>query len=279
MIEALHLLERADLPKLGHFAKSSKSFFWLAQISHCQTLGFLSEAHLKSVSKLDLSPASRTKRETAAAVWQQMQEGKWPFAAKLKDSTSPNHSDGVVVADHWGNVAVVTHSINTVLWGDTGIFVGGISIPDSASFQQAAILQAGPGKRLPDPTCPLLILKDGKPLLGSSAIGGGLHQRTLQVLCSMLDFGMDPQAAVEQPAFTLPAYGVGVPTVQVEQGHFNPDFLDAVRAMGQPVKVLSPLEAAAARGYWVGIHVPPGNLHRRAIGTRKPPLPSVAEAY
>ena len=49
--------------------------------------------------------------------------------------SAPSHTDGLVVADKWGNVAVVNHTINTVLWGNTGIFVDGISIPDSAAFQ------------------------------------------------------------------------------------------------------------------------------------------------
>jgi gamma-glutamyltranspeptidase / glutathione hydrolase len=280
MIEALHLLERADLPRTGHFASSPKSLFWLLQISHLQILGFLSESTLKGFPGVDLTPQSRVKRETAAILWQQMQDGKWPFAAKLKEGTTPpNHSDGVVAVDQWGNVAVVTHSINTTLWGDTAIFVGGISIPDSATFQQDMIHRTGPGKRLPDPTCPLLVLKDGKPVLGSSAIGGGLHQRTLQVLSSFLDFNMDPQAAVEQPAFMLPAFSMGMPTAQVEKDHFDKKVVEALRGLGQPVKELSPTESGAFRGYWIGVHIPVGSNLRRGVGTRKAPLPSVAEGY
>jgi gamma-glutamyltranspeptidase/glutathione hydrolase len=281
MIEALHLLERADLPKHGHYATSPLSLFWLMQISHCQVLGFLDETTLEKYQGLDLTPRSRVKRQTAAAIWQRMQEGKWTFSAKLgkKDDTPPGHSDGVVVMDRWGNVAAVTHSINTTLWGDTGLFVGGVSIPDSATFQQDAIKRAGPGNRLPDPMCPLIILKDGKPLLASSAIGGGLHQRTLQVLTSVLDFGMDPQAAVERPAFLLPAFSGGPATAQVEKGQFDRKLLDAVRALGQPIKELSAQQAGTYRGYWVGVHVEPKGGLRRAVGTRQAPLPSVAEGY
>ena len=79
--------------------------------------------------------------------------------------------------DHWGNVAAVTHSIYTAIWGNTGIFVAGISIPDPAAFLQDAIKRAGPGRRLPDAISPLIITRDGKPILASTAIGGGLHQQ------------------------------------------------------------------------------------------------------
>jgi hypothetical protein len=29
------------------------------------------------------------------------------------------HTDGLVVVDQWGDVAVVNHTINTMLWGKT----------------------------------------------------------------------------------------------------------------------------------------------------------------
>jgi gamma-glutamyltranspeptidase len=174
---------------------------------------------------------SRVKKETAAGIWQRMVDGKWTLAAKLRvaGDLPQNHSDGIAVADRWGNVAAVTHSIYTDSWGNTGLFVGGISIPDAGAFQQAAILETGAGKRLPESMCPLIVLKDDKPVLGSSAIGAGLHQQTLQVLTSVLDFGMDPEAAVEQPAFLMADFAASPPLAQVERGKFDGKLLDAVR--------------------------------------------------
>jgi gamma-glutamyltranspeptidase / glutathione hydrolase len=281
LIEALHILERADLPKMGHYATTPASLFWLMQISHCQILDYLPANVLKNFDGLDLTAPSRLKKETAADIWQRMQDGKWTFAAKIRTEADspPNHSDGIVVADRWGNMAAITHSINTSSWGHTALFVGGISIPDAAAIQQAAIQETGAGKRLPDPMCPLIVLKDDKPVLGSSAIGGGLHQKTLQVLSSVLDFGMDPAAAAEQPAFLLPAFSASLPVAQVERGKFDGKLLDAVRILGQQVRELSVQEAGAFRGYWVGVQIAPKSNLRRGIGTRQSPLPSVAERY
>jgi gamma-glutamyltranspeptidase/glutathione hydrolase len=281
MVEALHLLAEANLPKHGNYTQSPTSLFWLMQISHCQILSFLPSSTLKKFQGLDLSPSSRLRRETSAGIWNQMQEGKWPFAAKVKEvgGDRPAHSDGIVVADRWGNVAAVTHSINTTLWGDTGLFVGGISIPDSASFQQAAIKEAGPGNRLADPMCPLIVLHKGQPVLASSAIGGGLHPRTLQILSSVFDFGMDAQTAVEEPAFLLPEFTAGKPITQVESGQFSKKLVDGVVALGQQVKEINAQQAAAFRGYWVGVQLDPTGGVRRAVGTRKGPLPSRAEGY
>jgi gamma-glutamyltranspeptidase/glutathione hydrolase len=281
MVEALHLLALADLAKRPQGASSAENLFWLMQIGNCQALGFLAEEKLKNFSGLDLTARSRLKKETAAGIWEQMEQGKWSLGAALRkgEEGPPKHSDGLVVVDQWGNMAAVTHSINTVLWGNTGLFVDGVSIPDAASFQQQAIQRAGPGNRLADPMCPLIVLKEGKPVLGSSAIGGGLHQLTLQMLASVLDFQVDPQAAIDSPAFLAPSFFSTPPKAQVTKGEFDAKIIDQLKALGQPVAELSAAEAAGHRGYWVGVQVVPQTQLRRGVGARKPPLPAAAQGY
>jgi len=277
MLEALRLVEMADLPKSGHYTASATSLYWLMQIASCQVLSFLGRDSLKSFQGLDLTARSRTKPETTRAIWNKMQDRTWPFVAKPAQVAA--HSDGVVAVDRLGNIAAVTHSANAILWGSTGIFVDGVSVPDSASFQQMAVREAGPGKRLPDPMVPMIVRKDGKPVLATSTIGTGLHQRTLQILTSVFDFEMDPQAAAEQPAFLLPAYGLGPATAQVEKGDFDARVLEALRGMGQKVKEVTDLEASATRGYWVGAAIDPKTGKRQGFGTRKAPLPAIGLAY
>jgi len=80
----------------------------------------------------------------------------------------------------------MTHSINTEIWGESGLFIDGVSIPDSGSFQQYDILQSGPGKRVSDPMCPGIVFKNNKPLLGFSSIGTGLFEETVDNLFNVL---------------------------------------------------------------------------------------------
>ncbi len=61
---------------------------------------------------------------------------------------------------------------------------------------------------------------------------------------------MDPQAAVDTPAF-LPN--------GVESGTFDPKVLDTLKALGMKVNILSPKEAQL--GYWVGVQVNPTHHH------------------
>lgn len=247
-IEGLNLLELANLKQFGHYTTSPKSLLWLMEIAQCQKLTW----QWQEYTEKDLSPKSRATKQTAAWIWQQMQSGKWRWLPDAMKKSGPGHTDALVVVDQWGNMAVVNHTINTVLWGDTGLFVDGVSIPDSAAFQGRPIADAGPGNRLPIGMSPLILLRDGKPVLGSSTTGGGLHPKHLQVLVNLLDFGMDPQTAVDTPAFV----GHGS---DVEHGTFDPKVLRGVKELGMKVNILSPKEASMTRGYWVGIQIDPAS--------------------
>ncbi len=161
-------------------------------------------------------------------------------------------------------MAAVVHTINSGLWGD-GMLVDGISIPNAASFQQELIAKIGPGTRLPDPTHPVIVLRDGKPVLASATIGGGLHEATLQCLHNALDFGMNPKEALEAPQFgTAPLQ----PTLSYQQGtlagQFPDELLTAVRALGQEIVVLPPEEAALVPGYWIAVSIDAATGVRRA---------------
>jgi len=224
------------------------------EIAACQKLTWL----WPEFTERDLSPNSRATKQTSAWIWQQMQNGKWCWLPDTMKQNRPSHTDALVVVDHWGNMAVVNHTINTVLWGNTGIFVDAVSIPDSAAFQGSDIARAGPGNRLPIGMNPLILLRDGKPVLGSSATGGGLHAKHLQVLANILDFGMDPQTALDTPAF------VGWDAGTVEEDTFDPNVLDGVSQFGMRAKPISSKEASMARGYWVGIQIDPAS--RRMTG-------------
>ena len=239
MLQALNLLELANLKPYGAYATSPQSLFWLMEISACQS------------SMRDVPPGIRASKKSAAELWQQMQQRTWsglPAAMRKKASASA-HTDGFVVVDSWGNMAVVNHTINSMLWGKTGLFVDGVSSPDSAAFQGADIAKAGRGNRLPIGMCPLIVCREGKPILGSAGIGGGLHAKTLQMLANILDFGMDPQTAADMPAFV--GWGAG----QVEANTFEPKLLAQLKEIGLKVEVISPKQAATSRGYWAGAQI------------------------
>jgi gamma-glutamyltranspeptidase/glutathione hydrolase len=231
------------------------------------------------VSDLDLAPESRVKKESARLLWKKMNEPGWQkmLSAMKPKNTGGNHSAGVVASDAQGNVAALLHSINTIAWGATGIFVDGISIPDSATFQQQVIAKLKPGDRLPDTTNPLIVLKNDNPYLASSCTGSALHTKTLNNLVNVLDFDMDPKKSIDTPYFRGPFFGMDfsgrppVPQVYKEAlaaGDFDEKLVEAVIAKGQEIKLLSKAEAASQSGYWVAIQMDPKKGKR--IGVAPP---------
>ncbi len=111
-IEALNLLELADLKKSGHYTQSAESLLWLAQISRVHHLTW----DLPQPARHDLSLKSRATKETSAWIWRQMQNRTWEWLPKaMKKTPASSHTDALVVVDPWGNMAVVNHTINTVL--------------------------------------------------------------------------------------------------------------------------------------------------------------------
>lgn len=263
LIEAMNLAEVSGLSKLGRYSKSPEAMFTLAQITKPGMMFAFADPAMFKPLGLDLSLESRVTKPAAAKLWELMRTGKMPLIPAMP--TLPVHSDAVIAIDRWGNIASVCHSINAVSWGGSGINVDGVSIPDSASFQRTEIARVKPGSRLPDPTNPGLVVRDGKPFMGFSSIGAGLHVRTVGALINVLDFGMTPQQAIDEPSlgmFVLGAPGETTPPMAVGARDFSPEFIERVGKLGQKL-----VENDQMRGYWLGIQVDQqtGELHGGAI--------------
>lgn len=262
-IGVFNLLEESKLVQYGHYSQSAEALYWLIQIDRMSLFFEIlpKTFFTKYFPDIEFSPSVLLKKETAKLLWNHMQS---PSYNSMKEDISqivegdhdesPKHSDGIVVIDQKGNMAVIVHTINTVNWGTTGIFVDGISVPDSASFQQDAIAQIAPGNRLPDPTNPLIVFKEGKPILGSSTIGSALNEKTLQVIMNIIDFEMDPKTAVDMVYVRSPWWPTYWDHQIIREGDFKKSILDEVQAKGQKIKELKP-QQITNNGFWSGIYI------------------------
>lgn len=284
LLEALNLVELADLRSLGHYTTSAEALERTIRIARtgdvmgssiiAMLFGPRVELLRRYAGDLDLSPEGRLAKVQARTIWARMQSPDW---ARLDRETfdldlnlGSDHSDAVVVADAAGNVAALLHTINTSLWGATGIIVDGVPIADPARYQQRLVARVGPGRRHPDPTNPLLVLRNGRPVLASSSIGTGLHEQTLQSIVNVLEYGMDPRAAVDTaqvlrplgpqraPAAAADAGSRDPASQVVVEGEFSEALLDALRGRGRTFTVVPDRQASAWRGGWVGIWLDPG---------------------
>ena len=110
------------------------------------------------------------------------------------DSSALGSNHNVVVDDE-GNWFTVLH---TGHGGAPGIFLDGVRAGGSRFSENA--WTAGPGRRLVLPITSIMIARDGKPWLAMGTPGSP-PQPVTQVLVNMLDFGMDPGVAAEEPRF------------------------------------------------------------------------------
>ena len=251
MIEAQILALVSGLGDEGHWTESGEVLRKALDITGQAFASFYPEETLSGLYPgLDFSMQSRITREHAKAMWDAMQSGA---KISLWESSNPGHSDDVVVIDREGNIAAITHSINTVLWGKTAIFVDGVSIADAASFQQAQMAKIEPGSRLPAPTQTGILFKDGEPVLGFASMGSGLHQRTFQGLLNYTLFGMSVAEAINIADFFIPSTDPESFTqrVVVPANRFDSQVL---QDMGYAYQEIPPDSSRfAGEGIWVAI--------------------------
>jgi gamma-glutamyltranspeptidase/glutathione hydrolase len=119
-----------------------------------------------------------------------------------------NDTTCVNVIDKDGNLFSATPSgawLPAVVAGDTGVLMGqrlqsALTDPNSPNV-------VAPGKRPRITLTPTLVLKGGQPFMVLSTPGGdNQDQALLQVLLNIIEFGMNPQEAVEAPRFDTQHY-------------------------------------------------------------------------
>jgi len=219
MLEALNLLEGYDLKAMGHnspdyihtMTEAIKLAFadrdrWYGDPRFVKVPGaeLLSKdyAELRR-SLIDPKSASTEQRpgdpvnKKSLAQMISVNSHDVPEAERANDTTCVN------VIDAAGNVFSATPSgawLPSFIAGDTGIPI--------SSRMQSFLLTPGhpnelkPGKRPRITLSPTLVLKDGQPFAALSTPGGDNQDQALtQVLLNVIEFGMNPQEAVEAARF------------------------------------------------------------------------------
>jgi len=267
-LEALNLLELANPQQYGHYTRSAEALYWLIQVSRVGNLLTLwPKEHLEAeFLSLSLSRESRITKAYAQAIWEKLTTPNWMHQFLGLPGVEGSHSGSVVVVDAQKNVAVLGHSNNTATWGTNGIFVEGVSIPDSAlsKVNQRTMAEVGGGGRIPVGMNPLIAFKEKKPVLGCCVTGGGIHEEILQQLHNVLDFGMNPKEAIDTPTFLPPmsAPNSAEPWYYrqaVKKGDFSDVVLRGVEKKGQSILELDLKDSYRGLGYWCGITVDPNN--------------------
>ena len=135
-------------------------------------------------------------------------------AVLLPKATSPPASQGETssfsIADRFGNLVSVTHSVNATFGSGLVVEGGGYVLNNRMpyfSLDAADVNTLEPGKRPRHTINPALAFKNGKPFLAWNTPGGDNQpQAMLQAFLSVVEFGMNLQQAAEAPTITSSSF-------------------------------------------------------------------------
>ncbi len=164
-----------------------------------------------------------------------------PEFERASDTTCVN------VIDKDGNLFSATPSgawLPAVVAGDTGVLMGqrlqsALTDPNSPNV-------VAPGKRPRITLTPTIVVKNGEPFMVLSTPGGdNQDQALLQVLLNIIEFGMNPQEAVEGPRFDTQHYVSSFDDHEFLPGSLNVESrvdqktIEELKTRGHKVKVQS----------------------------------------
>ena len=227
LVETLNMLEGFDLKKMGHnsvdYIHTLAEALKLAMADRDRYYGdpdFVKIPMAELLSKnyaalrrplIDQQRASlaqqpgdpsNMKAVLASAVQTIGRATQVPVEERANDTTCVN------VVDKDGNLFSATPSgawLPAVVAGDTGVLMG--QRLQSALTDANSPNVVAPGKRPRITLTPTLVLKGGEPFMVLSTPGGdNQDQALLQVLLNIVEFGMNPQEAVEAARFDTQHY-------------------------------------------------------------------------
>ena len=265
LIEVLNLLESYDLKKMGQNSPT-----YIHTVTEALKLGFADRDRFYGDPNFVKIPPQLLSKEYAAMRRSLIDESTASLAQRPGDPTNmkplmastttvsynaapvpeierANDTTCVNVIDKDGNMFSATPSgawLPAVVAGDTGVLMGqrlqsALTDPNSPNV-------VAPGKRPRITLTPTLILKDGQPFMILSTPGGdNQDQALLQVLLNVIEFGMNPQEAVEAPRFDTQHYISSfdnhefLPGVLNVESRIPADVIQALSARGHKMKTQS----------------------------------------
>jgi len=151
------------------------------------------------------------------------------------------HTTHLCVIDKEGNIAAITQTLGG-WFGALEVVPGtGITLNNEGIFYDLTP-EGGPnypeaGKKSQHDMSPTIVLKNGKPYMTVGTPGGqGIPQIIAQIIHKIIDFGMTPQQAIDEPRFA----DWGVTTGGF--GNMSKEEYRALLAKGHSVKGLIPIE-------------------------------------
>jgi gamma-glutamyltranspeptidase/glutathione hydrolase len=243
----LGVMSRFDPASLGHnsvayldtYARVTERTYW-------SRYDYVRDPEVEP-TPLDLLLSKEYWAEEAAQISAQAPGSSGPSPAFVSDKRE--HTTHFVVADREGNVVSATQTIGNVFGSRVMPEGTGIWLNDSiayATFEpEGNPLDVFPGRYRLVGVCPVLVMREEKPVVAIGVQGGhNILQTTPQMLMNVIDFDMDIQRAIAAPRISF----------------IEPDWIAA--ESGIPPSIRTELSAL---GHNVYVEPELGNAHGLAV--------------
>ncbi|SEE07725.1 gamma-glutamyltranspeptidase / glutathione hydrolase [Rhizobiales bacterium GAS191] len=254
MCEILNILEGYDLKPLGfHSAQSVHLMVEAMRHAYLDRNTYLGDPDFVK------NPIDRLiSKEYAAAIRSKIDAIRPTPSKELAPGVEPHEKTETThysVVDKDGNAVSVTYTINglfgaNVIAPSTGFFLNDEmddftskpGVPNLYGLVQGAANAIAPGKRPLSSMSPTLVTKDGKTFLVLGSPGGSrIITITLETVMNVIDYGMEPQEAVDAPRI----HHQWLPDeVFYEPYALSPDTLELLRQRGYTLTEQTPWGAA-----------------------------------
>ena len=229
VLQMLGMLEPFDLVSMGH-----NSAEYLHHLIEAKKVAFADLArHVADAAHMEIDPKvliDPSYLETRQALIDPNRAAVRVEPGKFATATETIY---LSVADSDGNMVSFIHSI-------FGSFGSGVVVPGTGfvlqnrgagfTLEDGHPNQVAPGKRPFHTLIPGFVTKNGQPLISFGVMGGSMQpQGHVQVVLNMIEFGMDPQEAIDAARFRHR----GALRVSVE--NMTPALQEGLEALGHEI--------------------------------------------
>ena len=244
LLQLLNILEGYDLKSYGHnSAKTLQRYIEAMRRVYADRAEHLGDPDFYNapvdwlISKKYADERRATIDTLKASESKNISHGKPP----IHESEQTTHYS---VVDRWGNCVSVTTTLNGgfgsfaavdgagfLLNNEMDDFSAKPGVPNTYGAVGSIANEIQPNKRMLSSMTPTIVLKDGKPFIVIGSPGGTTIITTvMQVICNVVDFGMNIQEAVDAPRI----HHQWLPDVTYfERRGLSLDTIERLEAMGQ----------------------------------------------
>jgi gamma-glutamyltranspeptidase / glutathione hydrolase len=232
IIQMLNILEGFDIGALGFGTPETTHL-----IAEAMKIAFADRAAATADPDFVAVPVARLlSKDYAAQRRREIDRGRARDFASAVAPAEPAHTTHLTVADGSGMIVAATQTINS-LFGARFVVPGTGMIPNNYMYlftpHPGHANSVAPGKRVTSSMSPVIVLRDGKPVVALGLPGGlRIFPSVMQALINLIDHGMTLSEAVEAPRLWTQGFGV-----EMERS-FGDAPVRAMEALGHAVSVV-----------------------------------------